>query len=877
VTDGRQPLDREGRESLARVQAWRAQDEAQASEGLHPLFDEGVKLAVEICARRDRIENCTRCRLHTQSKKPCVPPSGTAGGLLIVSDYPGEAEDIAHKPFMGASGQWMRSLVAEHWKGPVVFDNILRCRVPQNSTLTQLAKPIAKCREYLRDTLVEARPTRVIAMGAAAIFGVTGRVVAPLSVRRGYTFLSDGTPVIYMTNPAHAVRNYFHKQRWVTDFKWACSAELKPRNGFYLVIKDREAADFARNRLADNPQWYTFDCETAGRLHEQGFQVTNVSLCKSEDTITFVWDESALSDPYCFDVLKQTLEREDVGVSGWNVKYDMGSIYYAGVDVKTLFADPMLWRHQIDSACKDLRLDTQSEVVGLGGAKEEGLLAVDKMAKAMKKSVKKRNANPDQTRFAEMDDPLLDAFEATFPSVGPKAYAYAKISPEIRNRYNARDTFTTDKLTSYCKQFIDKSEHMRWMWDEVYRPCVMGLTRLEREGMAVDRSAVVVLQMQLQTNIDHLKTKLFAYGDFDPESPASVSKFLFSDRAQGGLGLPQLPDLRGKLGSTSAAVLRQLEDCHAVVPLLLQFRELSTLQNRYAKGMLPYICADGRVHSSFRIEGTDTGRISSEDPNMQNVPAKKESTWAVQVRNCFVASPGHTLVVFDYSQLELRVAAMLSRDPVFREAVLGKDMHRYTASMSFKKEIADVTDDERTYAKRVIFGILYGMEAYKLYKDLRLRSVEEAQSIMSAVLGAYDGLRAWLDAQVAYATKYGISWVFWKGKPAFKRSLFEIVSHDEKMRKHARNGAKNTPIQGTAALYMNRGIYDVQRWLDKDRVPARSVNTVHDSLFLEVRNDAVKDVLQAGPEILRLHESTEVPLRVDAKCGPRWGMLEDAA
>jgi len=841
-----------------------------------PLFDGQAKQAVEYCRRKERIEHCTRCRLHFNSKRSCVPPTGKKGGLLIVSDYPGAAEDEAHRPFVGISGKWMRSLVSEHWNGPVAFDNILRCRVPPNTTLTQLKKPVEKCREFLRDTFVEAAPTRVIAMGSVAIYGVTGRVIAPTSVRRGYTFLSDGTPVIFMTNPAHAVRNHFHKQRWITDFKWACTAELKPRNGDYLLVHDRAAADFARDRLSDNPKWYTFDCETAGRMHEKGFQVTNVSICKGDDSVVFVWDEQGLSDPYCLEVLKTALERDDVGVSGWNVKYDIGSVYYLGINIKTIYGEPMLWRHQIDSGCKDLRLDTQTEIVGLGGAKEEGLDAVDKMAKAMKKSVKARAKNPDQTSFVVMDDPLLDAFEETFPSVGPKAYAYAKISPAIRIRYNARDTFATDALTGYCKKFVDQSEHMSWMWNEVYRPCVFGLTRLEREGMAVDRSAVIVLQMQLQANIDDLQAKLAYYGNFDPSSPTSLSKFLFGDKKNGGLGLPPLPDVKGRVGSTSAAVLRQLEDYHEIIPLLLKFRELSTLQNRYAKGMLPYICHDGRVHSSFRIEGTDTARLSSENPNMQNVPAKKDSSWAVQVRNCFIVPRGHTLVVFDYSAMELRVAALLSKDMVFREAVQAKDIHRATAAMAFHKAVEDVTDDERTYAKRTVFGTLYGMEAYKLYKELKLSSVEAAQGMMDAIFGAYRTLKAWLDAQVAYAKQYGCTWIYWKGKPAYRRYLLDVVSGDEKQRKHAENGARNSAIQGSAALYMNRGIYDVQQWIDAELVPAKTVNTVHDSLFLEVRDDAVDDVLQAVPEILRRHESKEVPLRVDAKRGPRWGMLEDA-
>ena len=383
--------------------------------------------------------------------------------------------------------------------------------------------------------------------------------------------------------------------------------------------------------------------------------------------------------------------------------------------------------------------------------------------------------------------------------------------------------------------------------------------------------------MMLQENLDDLTNKLGAFGTFDPANPKSVGKFLFGHKNDGGLGLPKMQDAKGNFGSTKADVLKLLELHHPVVPLMLKYRELSTLQNRYARGMLPYICADGRVHSKFRIEGTDTGRISSEDPNMQNVPAKKGSKWAVLVRNCFVVPEGHTMVVFDYSQLELRVAALLSRDPVFRAAVAGKDIHRATAAMVYNKRPEDVTDDERTYCKRVVFGVLYGMEAYKLYKDLRMRNVEEAQALIDKILGTYAVLKQWIKLSIEYTRRTGCSWTFWKGKPAYRRFLFDIVSHDEKMRKHFEHAATNTPVQGSAAFYMNRGVSDVQAWIDASGVPAKTINTVHDSLFLEVRNDAVRSVLDEVPGVLCQHQDPAVPLRVDAKCGPRWGMLEDAA
>jgi DNA polymerase I-like protein with 3'-5' exonuclease and polymerase domains len=170
----------------------------------------------------------------------------------------------------------------------------------------------------------------------------------------------------------------------------------------------------------------------------------------------------------------------------------------------------------------------------------------------------------------------------------------------------------------------------------------------------------------------------------------------------------------------------------------------------------------------------------------------------------------------------------------------------------------------------------YGMRAYKLYMDLKLPSVQHAQALIDKIFGTYVRLAAWLEENIAYARKHGCVWVIWKGKPAFRRYVFEIMSGDKEAREHAERQIKNTPVQGSAALYMNRGVDDVGQWIVKNKFPALPVNTVHDALYLEVRDDCVQEALVTVPQILKQHEDPRVPLVVDAKIGPRWGMLEKA-
>lgn len=1009
---------------------------------LLPLFPNRHKLAAEIAPRRERQPGtCKRCKLSFNSGNPCLPVDGRVGGLLIVSDYPGEQEDRAGIPMCGASGQFLRNNIKAMWGSsqPVAYTNALNCRVPQGATLTQLADPIKKCRDYLRDTLEEVQPTRVIAMGAVAIHSLTGRVLPPMSVRRGYTFLSNGVPVFYMTNPAHACRNFFLKSRFETDLKWALFTQPKKRNGVYIVIRSLEEAAYAEERLMAEPKWHTFDCETKGRMFDQGFGVTTVSICKGGDDYVFVWDEVALANPKLCAPMKRVLE-SPVGKGGFNVKYDINAVFAdpdLRIDVPNVTADLMLWRHQSDSNIKDNSLNVCTEVLGLGGAKEEGHSAVKNMVTAMKKSAKKSVLFKDQLQFGQTRDELQDAFEATYPDVRAQAYAYAKIDQDTRNRYNCRDTFSTDQGILAYQDVMERSAHMKWMWEEIYRPAIRGMAFIERSGMAVDRNAVVALAMALDHSINDLKFQLNHYGKCDWDSPYKLGKFLFGPVSMGGLGLPEMVNKKGKSGSTEAAVLAQLRGKHPIIEVLEEYRKLSTLQKRYARGMLPYICEDGRVHSSMLLEGTDTGRISSRDPNMQNVPTKEGDKWALMVRNCFIARPGYTLCVWDYSQLELRIAALLSQDQKFIEVVnSGADIHRATAAMVYGKTLAEVTDDERTYVKRIVFGCvsmdtqvltrrgwlrvedlcvgqyvlgrtgwvrikevvlypdapvvdwngfrvtpnhrwwsmrpngstimtarfttldtlaaqdhivlaedyswmnppsslvpsldqptrrflsqgsrsvtkatstppvpsgrepvwcirtedetfvmrrgdaialtgntLYGMRAFKLYKDLNLKSVEYAQSLIDKIFGTYERLAAWLEENIAYARKNGCVWTWWKNKPAYRRYVFDILSKDKDAREHAERVVKNTPVQGSAALYMNRGVDDVGQWIRQTNFPALPVNTVHDALYLEVRDDHVAEALEVVPQILKQHEDPRVPLVVDAKIGPRWGMLEKA-
>ena len=401
---------------------------------------------------------------------------------------------------------------------------------------------------------------------------------------------------------------------------------------------------------------------------------------------------------------------------------------------------------------------------------------------------------------------------------------------------------------------------MEKLFYEIELPLCPVLAEMEHEGFLVDKTALAAFGASMTDSIDALQKSVWerAGEEFNILSPKQLGTVLFEK-----LMLPA--GKKTKTGwSTNADVLEKLRDKHPIVGEVLKYRELTKLKSTYADGLLKVIEPDGRIRTSFMMTVTDTGRLSSREPNLQNIPIRREL--GGQIRSMFVAAPGNVLVDADYSQIELRLLAHISGDENMIAAFLsGEDIHAVTASQVFGIPLEQVTRLQRSHAKAVNFGIVYGISAWSLAQDIGVTQAE-ARAYMNAYLEKYHGVRDYQKRIVEQAREQGyVSTLFGRRRalPELKNSNFAVRSFGERV-------ALNMPIQGSAADVIKRAMNAVQDRLDREEKRARLILQVHDELIVEcpeAEGERVKAVLT---EEMQRVAQLSVPLIVDAKLGRTW-------
>ncbi len=404
---------------------------------------------------------------------------------------------------------------------------------------------------------------------------------------------------------------------------------------------------------------------------------------------------------------------------------------------------------------------------------------------------------------------------------------------------------------------------MERLYYEVELPLCPVLSDMEREGFLVDRAALAEFGESMTDSIDALQQSIWGYAgtSFNINSPKQLGEVLFET-----LMLPAgKKNQRG--WSTSADVLEKLRDKHPIVNQILDYRMLTKLKSTYADGLLKVISPDGRIRTSFQMTVTATGRLSSTEPNLQNIPIRRE--FGGQIRKMFVAPEGRVLVDADYSQIELRLLAHISGDENLRAAVAGgEDIHAVTASQVFGIPLSQVTKLQRSHAKAVNFGIVYGISAWSLAQDIDV-SVAEAKAYMAAYLEKYSGVRDYQKRIVAQARADGyVSTLFGR-----RRALPELKSSNYAQRSFGERVALNMPIQGTAADLIKLAMVRVFHRLRAEGLRGRLILQVHDELIVECPEDEaeqVQDILVEEMESMRDAAELSVPLTVDAHIGHSW-------
>jgi DNA polymerase-1 len=505
----------------------------------------------------------------------------------------------------------------------------------------------------------------------------------------------------------------------------------------------------------------------------------------------------------------------------------------------------------------------------MGGHKDESEEELERVEKRIAEA--RKNSDSNQGCLFDDSEPALDA-AVREPEVTPLRFAYALMDTDIRDRYCARDTVATARLGDLLDKQVTDDEGASHVWQSVGRRATDAIAQMERWGMAADRSAVQSLQEILDLELGQVQARLSSYGDFNPASPADVAKLLF-----GKLGLRSTEKTNGGKPSTASDVLERLRGKHPVVEDLLYHRRLAKYKGDYGDKLGRYIRNDGRIHCEIKIDGTRTGRASVKEPPLHGLPQAIDEL-SRAVKRCFVAPPGCLIVVADYSQIELRIAAMLSGDPVMRDMFIsGEDFHTATAKLIARNywgiDPSAVGKKERSSAKTFNFALLYGMSDNGLAKRLGT-SVQEAKRLRAAIMGAWKVLARWIDQRKKEARETGYCWTWWAGKRARKRPLFGIRSKDRRQKSTAENSAVNTPVQGTANEYMVASICETVEWIWAENRPERLGLTVHDSVVAEVPIDTLHEFVGTVREIMLGHDSGDVPLKVDIEVGTTYGDLE---
>jgi DNA polymerase-1 len=405
-----------------------------------------------------------------------------------------------------------------------------------------------------------------------------------------------------------------------------------------------------------------------------------------------------------------------------------------------------------------------------------------------------------------------------------------------------------------------------YVYDQIEMPLIPVLYKMEEKGIEVDVKALGVFSKELAKNITSLEKKIrdIAGEDVNVNSPSQLAHVLFET-----LGLSTKQIKKTKTGfSTAASELEKLMEEHEIVPMISEYRELAKLQSTYVEALPRQVAKDGRIHTTYNQTIAATGRLSSIDPNLQNIPIRTEL--GREIRKAFVAAKDCVLVSADYSQIELRLVAILAKDKPFIDAFThGADIHTRTASEILEVPESEVTKDQRRAAKAINFGVLYGMGPRSLARGTGL-SMAEAKTFIEKYFTIHSAVREYLDSLKRKAHDDGFVQTYFGRRRYFP----EIESGMQMLIAQAERMAQNMPIQGTQADIVKMAMLSVDGWLKQSQLRAHILLQVHDELVLEVHKDDVPLVCKGLKEMMEGVATFEIPLEVEVKKGENWGEME---
>ncbi|PSV35663.1 DNA polymerase I [Photobacterium sp. GB-210] len=599
------------------------------------------------------------------------------------------------------------------------------------------------------------------------------------------------------------------------------------RSGYETVLDKESFATWLEQLTA--AEAFAFDTETDG-LDYMTANVVGVSFAIEEGKAAYVpvahdyLDAPAQLDrDWVLEQLKPLLEDPKQAKIGQNLKFDASIVARYGIEMQGIVFDTMLESYVFNS------------VVGRHD--------MDSLA----------------LRYLEHKNISFEEVAGK----GKKQLTFNQIDLEQAGPYAAEDADITLRLHNTLYPKVEADDKLKHVFETIEMPLVPVLSRMERTGVYVDSMLLGAQSTEIAARLDEIEKKAFeiAEQEFNLSSPKQLQAILFEK-----MGLPVLKKTPSGTPSTNEEVLQELALDYPLPKLLLEYRGLAKLKSTYTDKLPKMVNpATGRVHTSYHQAVTATGRLSSSDPNLQNIPVRNEE--GRRIRQAFVAQSGYKILAVDYSQIELRIMAHLSGDKALLDAFRhGKDIHAATAAEILGLDIEQVSSEQRRRAKAINFGLIYGMSAFGLAKQLDMGR-NEAQNYMNVYFERYPGVLEYMESTRNAASEQGYV------ETLFGRRLYlpDIKSRNGLRRKAAERAAINAPMQGTAADIIKLAMIAVDGWVQQQpEGDVRLLMQVHDELVFEVKESALEAVTASVKALMEQAATLDVPLIADTGYGDNW-------
>ena len=606
------------------------------------------------------------------------------------------------------------------------------------------------------------------------------------------------------------------------------SPEKKPDvESNYHTIRTKNELDELIEVMKKAP-YISFDTETTS-LDYMNAELVGVSIALKPNEAFYIpinhnyeGVEKQLEEHFVLEALKPFLESDEIPKIGHNLKYDRHILQNLGIDLKGKLLDTMLFSYVNNSTITRHNLD----------------------------AVSKRYLNINPTSYEDV------------AGKGAKQIPFSEVSIEVASEYASEDADISLKLYEHIEPLVQKETKLAKLYSEIEGPLIYTLGDIERNGVLIDSEKLNEQSKELEAKILKLEQKVqkSAGEDFNLGSPKQLQEILYEK-----LGLPVIKKTPKGQPSTAESVLQELSMDFPIVQDILSYRAISKLKSTYTDKLPKMVNSNtGRVHTSYHQAVTATGRLSSSDPNLQNIPIRSEE--GRRIREAFIAPDGYKILAADYSQIELRIMAHLSRDQGLMDAFAkGQDIHQATAAEIFATNIDEVTANQRRSAKAINFGLIYGMSAFGLSKQLQITRAE-AQNYIEQYFDRYPQVKHYMDETKQSAKKMGYV------ETVFGRRLYlaDIESSNYQRRQYAERSAINAPMQGTAADLIKMAMILLHQKIKEESFEAKIIMQVHDELVIEVNENQSDELSEITTSVMSEISKLDVDLKVDADIGNNW-------